>query len=514
MIATVKRVPVDLIIHTLAERFKEADAKEGHDVLALGLYACIDSNSLAEEWATSSGVAQSAMWIGDRITESWVNPPDALARVAEVAVAKRLLATAANLCVTQDAEDHAAATALMQAAQRILGVAMGKPATGFTVPTYAEVQADMANRLLSLQAAIKERGAAYANNQRLLEMRNTAVKENDKWRSWAGETVGRPDWNGHDQELRALVMDRFASIKVERDAAIETVRKTRAVLDAALGTTKGATTFTLEGIALELVFQRNAVIRERDAAIKDIAGKVAAADARALGAHQKMEHADMVLGHVRKERDAHAATIETLRRTIETLRRTIEESKSLLGVKARPQPGDSVPWTEVEDGCLYYVKDTSRFRVALHGTTGVMSGLEDPDIEAMLQGRYVGTKGTDLGPDYPSGVLIARDLGVDPEAWRAAMREWTANGNRPKVTRLLRVGDTVRVARKVIIDSRGRNCDWDAEMDSIVGSTITVLVVDHERNHDPITVYAGNEATETQWWYSPEALDLITPAPA
>jgi hypothetical protein len=28
-------------------------------------------------------------------------------------------------------------------------------------------------------------------------------------------------------------------------------------------------------------------------------------------------------------------------------------------------------------------------------------------------------------------VLVARDLGTDPEAWRKAMREWTANGNKP-----------------------------------------------------------------------------------
>lgn len=28
-------------------------------------------------------------------------------------------------------------------------------------------------------------------------------------------------------------------------------------------------------------------------------------------------------------------------------------------------------------------------------------------------------------------VLVARDLGTDPEAWRKAMREWTANGGKP-----------------------------------------------------------------------------------
>jgi len=33
--------------------------------------------------------------------------------------------------------------------------------------------------------------------------------------------------------------------------------------------------------------------------------------------------------------------------------------------------------------------------------------------------------------DQFPAVLVARDLGTDPEAWRKAMREWTENGNKP-----------------------------------------------------------------------------------
>ena len=127
-IATIRRVPVDLIIHSLAERFdpsKNDGAEEFTDnALSLGLYACIDSNGLAEEWAVFGGVAQTAEWMATVITDcdSWREPTAAETRVAEVAVCKRLLVTACNLCVTQDAEDHAAATALVQAASRILGV--------------------------------------------------------------------------------------------------------------------------------------------------------------------------------------------------------------------------------------------------------------------------------------------------------------------------------------------------------------------------------------------------------
>lgn len=45
------------------------------------------------------------------------------------------------------------------------------------------------------------------------------------------------------------------------------------------------------------------------------------------------------------------------------------------------------------------------------------------------------TSSQTASPDRTVGdvgaTLVARDLGTDPEAWRKAMREWTANGNRP-----------------------------------------------------------------------------------
>jgi hypothetical protein len=102
--------------------------------------------------------------------------------------------------------------------------------------------------------------------ENLLEMRNDAVKENDKWRLWAAVLGGRQDSNEHDANLRALVMERFSSIKAECDAATATISKVRAIFDEALGTTKGATTFTLADIAEEMALQRARFKQERDAA--------------------------------------------------------------------------------------------------------------------------------------------------------------------------------------------------------------------------------------------------------
>jgi len=101
-------------------------------------------------------------------------------------------------------------------------------------------------------------------------------------------------------------------------------------------------------------------------------------------------------------------------------------------VKPRPQPGDVVPWTEVEDGCLYY--GGGQFRMAVGGQTGGMFGPDDQDIEDILSGKYSGTLAKDVATWYgidKEAILVARDLGSDPEAWRKAMREWTANGDKP-----------------------------------------------------------------------------------
>ena len=98
-------------------------------------------------------------------------------------------------------------------------------------------------------------------------------------------------------------------------------------------------------------------------------------------------------------------------------------------VKPRPQPGDVAPWAEVEDGALY-AKDWGgcRFVMVARGERSVASGPEDRDIETFLL-RH------DALP--PAGekemTLVARDLGANPEAWRKAMREWTASeSSRPR----------------------------------------------------------------------------------
>ena len=103
--------------------------------------------------------------------------------------------------------------------------------------------------------------------------------------------------------------------------------------------------------------------------------------------------------------------------------------------KPYPQPGDVVPWDEVEDKCLYYDRGAPGccFLACTDGRSAWLFGPDDGDIMELLHGTYGSTDRPRKTTYAEAAVLVARDLGSAPEAWRAAMREWTANGNRPSV---------------------------------------------------------------------------------
>ena len=99
--------------------------------------------------------------------------------------------------------------------------------------------------------------------------------------------------------------------------------------------------------------------------------------------------------------------------------------------KPRPQPGDVVPWDEVEDGALYWRKWSEMYCMAMGGEQTMVTGPDDEDILRALNSSASQTASPDRTVGDVGATLVARDLGTDPEAWRKAMREWTANGNRP-----------------------------------------------------------------------------------
>ncbi len=104
-------------------------------------------------------------------------------------------------------------------------------------------------------------------------------------------------------------------------------------------------------------------------------------------------------------------------------------------VKARPQPGDVVPWDEVEDKCLYYDRGAPGccFLACTDGRSAWLFGPDDGDIMGLLRGTYGSTDRPRKTTYAEAAVLVARDLGTDPEAWRKAMRGWTASeSSRPR----------------------------------------------------------------------------------
>ena len=120
--------------------------------------------------------------------------------------------------------------------------------------------------------------------------------------------------------------------------------------------------------------------------------------------------------------------------TINGTEETVFAAGDEIAIKPRPQPGDAVPWAEVEDGCLYYNKNTAcPFVTVVDRHHQVMNDASDPDIARFLKApRDFDSAGKRPTHAYGDGAtLVARDLGTDPEAWRKAMREWTANGNKP-----------------------------------------------------------------------------------
>lgn len=317
-IATIRRVPVDLIIHSLAERFKES-AEDGHDRLAMGLYACIDSNGLAEEWAVSGGVAQTAEWLATVITgrDSWREPTAAETRVAEVAVCKRILATACNLCVTQDAEDHTAATALVQAASRILGVDVSR-----IIRTSADVEGY--KDAMALQAAREQLQAALGRTPDAppLTLRELINCLASKHTAAVADAIAK---DGFRAEMHAAI-GREMAMRKQVAAMQDQFVKVRDIFDKALGTTKGATTFTLTDIAEEMALQRARFNKERDAAIKECDAARARADKAertqaddAHAARVTLANAQSLLDKATRGRDSMCAERDRLRAQVDRM---------------------------------------------------------------------------------------------------------------------------------------------------------------------------------------------------
>ncbi len=242
---------------------------------------------------------------------------------------------------------------------------------------------------------------------------------------FAQRIKGLSDYRSDDHSLRSETASAFAAlleIVVERapsaagvevlQAEVTDLRRQKSDLEVALAATMTAwhkDKAELEGLVTtqreEVAYTRRAL----DAAHKQAAAREADLRTQLDTATKRAELAE--------------ATLESVRAAVA---KPAEDKQD-----GRPKVGDLVPWSEVEVGALYKVRtyDAYPFRVVSLHTTALCCGDDDRELESYLDGRYKGTP-IDALADFHEGqthaTLIARDLGTDPEAWRAAMREHSA----------------------------------------------------------------------------------------
>ena len=111
-----------------------------------------------------------------------------------------------------------------------------------------------------------------------------------------------------------------------------------------------------------------------------------------------------------------------------------------------------------------------------------MSTIDSPDIQAIFAQLHV--------------------LGVTPEQAAAGVRRLTYG-------QTFEVGETVRLARAVDIDSRGEPCGWPRDWDHHIGEDVTVDGTDYDTG-DGMTVRIETGDGKVAW-VSHEALDRLEP---
>jgi hypothetical protein len=116
-------IPVDLILHALVESLLELPEDHLRDLARAISAHCIDPRLVADQWCDGAGVAQHARWLVEhRLTVTTPTHISAETRAMEVAIARRLADVGLALLVTQDAEDRAAASLLLDASRLVVGL--------------------------------------------------------------------------------------------------------------------------------------------------------------------------------------------------------------------------------------------------------------------------------------------------------------------------------------------------------------------------------------------------------
>jgi len=380
---------VHTILSTLAEDHAPA-------ALRPSILFAIDWPTVAEEAPATGDDAIAATLVALRLRGAITDNHPAIAPLAA-----RLATMAASLATTGDKAMAIHATALWGAAAALVGMP-----TGIDSGLRASVAA------LAIKAADIIPGVIAAGPAERATLIATALDRVAHWIQTArAQHAALCDlgWDG-DANLQVWA----AARKREHDKALADIHALRDIL----GEAEGAT------IVLDLV--RKALGWEMgEGPLSDFAAAVRKRADEANAARVTLANVQSLLDKTERCREALRTERDHLRAQVDRMIAAMREDAPA-PVKTRPQPGDVVSWAEVEDGALYFSRDNqgAKFHAHSGGHWYWLYGADDSSLERLLRG--VGCIGT-TGYEGTLSTLVARDLGTNPEAWRKAMREWTAS---------------------------------------------------------------------------------------
>lgn len=178
-----KPVPVDLVLHTLAAHLFDPEGTAEAIALGQAIYShAVDHRALPGQWcADYADPEPQAGWLVRRVLggddrHAPLAPGAHVAadmRVVEVEVARRLADAGLALLVTQDAEDLAAATLLLDASRRVVGLERRQTGTGDATESDA-LRREHANRKINervaFEAELARRAKDHDFNAKVAEM--------------------------------------------------------------------------------------------------------------------------------------------------------------------------------------------------------------------------------------------------------------------------------------------------------------------------------------------------------
>jgi len=380
--------------------------------------------------------------------------------VALASLAARLATVAASLTATGDKAMATHAAALWGAAAALVGMpntaaATANPAgwdgliNGIASLTHVLPFCSRADEMLDIvmrwhgaenalgalanKASNIIPGAKHTNLGDRATLIATALDRVTHWRAMvqARDTaLGALGWDGAEN-LQAWTAHQKATLENIREALGACTGET--AMGAAVRVAEGYRSFKSAHAEMCVKFRdegalvNTQIINERDRALADI---------HALRDILKVPEGGNLVDHASAFAERHSrmhAENTRLRAQVDRMIAAMREDAPA-PVKARPQPGDVVPWDEVEDKCLYYDRGAPGccFLACTDGRSAWLLP-DDGDIMGLLRGTYGSTDRPRKTTYAEAAVLVARDLGTDLEAWRKAMRGWTASeSSRPR----------------------------------------------------------------------------------